>query len=195
MSYRAHLSRADQVMARLVRRYPLKAIRPAKNPLQELVGSIISQQLSVKAADTIATRFFALYGGRMPSAERIVRTPLPRMRKCGISSAKARYIKNVARAFIAGHLNRAHLIRMSDAEVHRCLIAIKGVGPWTVEMFLIFALGRPDIFSPGDVGLQNAILAHYGKKPTPALMKKLSARWSPYRSYACRSLWKSLDNE
>lgn len=195
MSYRAHLSRADKVMARLVKRYRLKVIRPAKNPLEELVGSIISQQLSIKAAETIATRFFALYGGRMPSAERIVQTSLPRMRKCGISNAKARYIKNVTRAFIAGHLNRTYLMRMSDAEVHRRLIAIKGVGPWTVEMFLIFALGRPDIFSPGDVGLQNAIRVHYGKKPTPAFMKELSARWAPYRSYACRYLWKSLDNE
>lgn len=160
MSYRTHLSRVDKVMARLVKRYPLKVIRPAKNPLEELVGSIISQQLSVKAADTIA-----------------------------------RYIKNVAHAFIAGHLNRAHLMRMSDTEVHRRLIAIKGVGPWTVEMFLIFALGRPDVFSPGDVGLQNAIRVHYGKKPTPAFIKNLSARWAPYRSYACRYLWKSLDNE
>ncbi len=195
MSYRTHLLRADKVMARLVRRYSLKAIAPAKNPLEELVGSIISQQLSVKAVETIAARFFALYDGRMPSAERIVRTPIPRMRTCGISNAKVRYIKNVARAFIAGRLNRAHLMRMSDAEVHHHLIAIKGVGPWTVEMFLIFALGRPDIFSPGDVGLQNAIRVHYGKKPTPTFMKKLSARWAPYRSYACRYLWKSLDNE
>ncbi|MFH0806511.1 MAG: DNA-3-methyladenine glycosylase [Candidatus Brennerbacteria bacterium] len=195
MSYRAHLSRADRVMARLVKRYQLKLIRPAKNPLEELVGSIISQQLSIKAADTIAARFIALYGTRMPTAARIVKTPVARMRRCGISHAKAQYIKNVARAFLDGHLNRAHLIRMTDTEVHERLLAIKGVGPWTVEMFLIFALGRADIFSPGDVGLQNAIRVHYGKKPTPALMKRLLSKWAPYRSYACRYLWKSLDNE
>ncbi|MBI2278521.1 MAG: DNA-3-methyladenine glycosylase 2 family protein [Candidatus Brennerbacteria bacterium] len=195
MSYHTHLSKVDKVMARLVKRYPLKPIRPAMNPLEELVGSIISQQLSVKAANTIAARFIGLYGTRMPSAARIVKTPVARMRKCGISNAKARYLKNVARAFLKGHLNRTHLMRMSDAEVHTRLLAIKGVGPWTVEMFLIFALGRPDLFSPGDVGLQNAIRARYGKEPTPAFMKKLSARWAPYRSYACRYLWKSQDNE
>ena len=195
MNYQKHLSTADPVMRRLVGRFALRRIQVTNNPLRELVGSIISQQLSVKAADTIERRFLALFGGTMPSAGRIIKMPVSRLRTCGISGSKALYIKNVARAFRDGHLNKAHLARMSDEEVHERLIAIKGVGPWTVEMFLIFALGRPDIFSPGDVGLQNAIRRLYNKRLTPAGMERLSRAWSPYRSYACRYLWKSLDNE
>ncbi len=173
-------------MARLVRRHHLRHIIATDNPLRELVESIISQQLSVKAADTIAERFLGLYGKEFPSAKRIIGTSSARIRNCGVSNAKVRYIKNVARAFLKGRLDREHLTKTSD---------IKGVGPWTAEMFLIFALGRPDVFSPGDVGLQNAIRTQYKKSPTPALMKRLSDRWSPYRSFACRYLWRSLDNE
>lgn len=195
MTYQKHLSEADKVMAHLVRSHSLTPIRAAKNPLEELVESIISQQLSVKAAHTIHTRFLGLYGGRMPSAERIIATPTARIRSCGVSGSKAEYIKNVALAFQAGHLNRAHLEKMSDEEVRARLVAIKGVGQWTAEMFLIFSLGRPDVFSPGDVGLQNAIKRQYSKEPTPTLMAKLSALWSPYRSFASRYLWASLDNK
>ncbi|MBI5732648.1 DNA-3-methyladenine glycosylase 2 family protein [Candidatus Jorgensenbacteria bacterium] len=195
MNYKTHLIRADKVMEHLVKRHNLRRIRITENPMGELIESIISQQLSVKAADAISARFHALFGGRMPSAKRILATSTARMRTCGISGSKALYIKNVARAFWDGHLNRNHLARMNDDDVRERLLAIKGVGPWTAEMFLIFALARPDIFSLNDVGLQNAIRINYGKPPTPAFMKRLSERWRPYRSYACRYLWKSLDNE
>lgn len=195
MNFRTHLSRVDKVMARLVRCYPLRRIRITENPLGELVESIISQQLSVKAADTISARFRALFGGKMPSAKKILATPTARIRTCGISGSKTLYIKNVARSFRDGHLNPRHLAQMTDDKVRERLLSIKGVGPWTAEMFLIFALARPDIFSQGDVGLQNAIRINYGKKPTPAVMKRLSGVWTPYRSYACRLLWKSLDNK
>jgi DNA-3-methyladenine glycosylase II len=207
MNYRTHLAKADPVMRMLVKKHPLKRIRIAKNPLEHLVGAIISQQLSVKAADTIENRFLALFAasprrsapwtrgrGKFPSAERILKTPISRIRSCGISGSKTRYIKNVARAFTAGHLDRAHLMRMGDDEVRERVIAIKGVGPWTAEMFLIFALARPDVFSPGDLGLRNAIQRLYRRRPTPALMARLSRAWSPYRSYACRLLWNSIDN-
>lgn len=182
-------------MARLVKRHRLRRIRVTDDPMRELIESIISQQLSVKAAATIAKRFFDLYEKGTPSAKRIIGMPLARIRGCGVSNAKARYIKNVAQAFLKNQLDLKHLVRMSDAEVRERLIAIKGVGPWTAEMFLIFALGRPDVFSSGDAGLQNTIRIQYGKSPTPALMKRLSDRWAPYRSFACRYLWKSLDNE
>jgi DNA-3-methyladenine glycosylase II len=195
MTYLRNLAKADPVMRRLLRRYPLRRIVPAANPLEHLAEGIVSQQLSVKAADTIWRRFLALFGGRMPSAKRILATPARRIRACGMSGSKAQYVKNVARAFLAGHLDRRHLAAMPDADVRTRLIAIKGVGQWTAEMFLIFALGRPDVFSPGDVGLQNAIRRLYGVRPTPRTMARLSARWAPWRSYACRLLWKSLDNE
>ncbi|MCC6404964.1 MAG: DNA-3-methyladenine glycosylase 2 family protein [Candidatus Yanofskybacteria bacterium] len=195
MDYRRHLSTTDPVMRKLVKRFVLRRITVAKNPLEELVSSIISQQLSVKAADTIWKRFRGLFNGRMPSAERVIATPGVRIRSCGMSGSKAEYVKNVARAFRDGHLNRAHLMRMTDDEVCERLVAIKGVGQWTAEMFLIFALGRSDIFSPGDVGLQNAIKKLYGGKSTPQAIERRARRWAPYRSYAARYLWKSLDNE
>ncbi|MCC6934678.1 MAG: DNA-3-methyladenine glycosylase 2 family protein [Candidatus Yanofskybacteria bacterium] len=194
MTYQRHLSQADPVMRVLVQRYTLRRISVAKDPLEELVASIVSQQLSVKAADTIWKRFLALYRGRMPSAPRLIATPIERIRTCGVSGSKAAYIKNVADAFRRGHLDRAHLMRMNDDEVRARLVAIKGVGNWTAEMFLIFALGRPDIFSVGDVGLQNAIQKLYRKRPTPKTMERLARAWAPYRSYAARYLWKSLDN-
>lgn len=195
MTYQKYLAQADPVMRELVKRYTLRRITVTKHPLEELVSSIVSQQLSLKAADTIWRRFLALYGGRMPSAERIIATPMAHIRSCGMSGSKAEYVKNVARAFRSGHLDRTHLMRMSDDEVRGRLVAVKGVGRWTAEMFLIFALGRPDVFSPGDVGLQNAIRKRYGGRPTPQSIERRARRWAPYRSYAARYLWKSLDNE
>lgn len=195
MDYKKHLAKADPVMARLVKKYKLSRFRITDNPLRDLVESIISQQLSVKAAATIYKRFLALYGGKFPSAQRIIKTPPARIRSCGVSGSKSAYIKNVARAFAAGHLDRKYLAKMTDEEVRERLVAIKGVGQWTAEMFLIFSLARPDVFSPGDVGLQNAIRKQYGKKPKPATMERLSRRWSPYGSYASRLLWKSLDDK
>lgn len=182
-------------MAHLMKHHPLPRIRITENPMEELIESIISQQLSVKAANTISARFRGLFGGTIPSARQILKTPTKRIRACGISGSKVLYIKNVARTFRDGHLNRNRLQKMTDEEVRERLLAIKGVGPWTAEMFLIFALARPDVFSPGDVGLQNAIRKNYGKNPTPTFMKRLSDTWAPYRSYASRLLWKSLDNE
>lgn len=195
MNYKSYLTSIDSVMARLVKLYPLGPIRITENPMGHLIESIISQQLSVKASDTIMKRFLALYGGKMPSAKRIIATPEAKMRICGISGSKVLYIKNVAEAFLKGNLDKDHLASMSDEEVRERLIVIKGVGPWTVEMFLIFALARPDVFSVGDVGLQNAIKKNYKKKPTLTIMKRLSTKWTPYRSFASRLLWKSLDNE
>lgn len=196
MSWSQSLTKTDPVMRTLVRQYgaQVKLIRPVANPFRELVESIISQQLSVKAADTIMRRFCGLYRGPFPSPQRVRATPLGRMRSCGLSGSKAQYIHNVADAFIRGHLNRSHLLRMDDDQVRTTLIAIKGVGPWTAEMFLIFALGRPDVFSFGDVGLQNAIVRQYHRKATPPVMARLARAWAPYRSYAARLLWKSLRN-
>lgn len=165
-----------------------------KDLFPDLVETILGQQLSGKAANTIISRFKNLFGGRFPGPKKLLSTPDEKIRGCGTSWAKVKYIKNIAQAVIDGSLNLKKLPEMTDAEVRKELIKIKGIGSWTVEMTLMFSLRRPDVFSPGDVGLQNAIAKHY-KIDRRDLKKiiKLSEGWRPYRTLASRFLWKSLD--
>lgn len=190
-----HLKK-DPVMAALIESISLSVWpEPNFNDLfSDLVETILGQQLSGKAANTIIGRFKQLFGGKFPSPKKLLSTPDAKIRDCGTSWAKVKYIKNIAQAVIDGSLNLKRLPEMSDDDVRKELIKIKGIGNWTVEMTLMFSLRRPDVFSPGDVGLQNAIAKHY-KIDRRNLNKiiKLSEKWRPYRTLASRFLWKSLD--
>jgi DNA-3-methyladenine glycosylase II len=115
------------------------------------------------------------------------------LRGAGLSGQKVSYVKNIARGMIEGILNPLSYSSIDEAEIIAELVTIKGIGVWTAEMFLIFTLGKQDVFSIGDLGLRNAIKLHYGDM-SPAEMLDLSEKWSPYRSYASLILWKSLDN-
>ncbi|OGG02425.1 hypothetical protein A2Z33_05190 [Candidatus Gottesmanbacteria bacterium RBG_16_52_11] len=116
------------------------------------------------------------------------------LRVSGVSESKANYIRNTASAFLDGRLVSSKLDRLTDQEVITVLTSVKGIGRWTAEMFLIFSLGRPDVFSFGDAGLMRAVNRLYGKKRplTQDQIRKITRRWSPYRSYACILLWRSL---
>ncbi len=193
-----HLKK-DKVMAKLIKEYPLSAWPKVKTDSQylfsEIVDTILGQQLSGKAANTIIGRFKDLYGGRYPKPEQLLKTKDEKIRDCGTSWSKVSYIKNVARAVKSGGLNLKKISQMSDTEVREELLKIKGIGNWTAEMVLMFTLRRSDIFSPGDMGLQNAIHKHYKvKKGDINKMLKIAKQWEPYRSLACRYLWRSLDN-
>lgn len=159
-----------------------------------LAGSITSQQLSVKAADTIWGRLAAACGGSV-TPEAILRLRVPTLRKAGLSAAKVKTLKELARAVATGALDLKALRRVPEAEAVARLSAIWGIGTWTAEMFLIFALKRADVFSPGDLGLRRAVEALYGlPKDVPAAeLERIALAWSPHRSFASRALWRIRD--
>ncbi|HEY4000845.1 MAG TPA: methylated-DNA--[protein]-cysteine S-methyltransferase [Candidatus Xenobia bacterium] len=170
----------------------LSAERP-ESPFAALVDSIIYQQLAGKAAEAIVRRFEGVYGG-FPDAEEVLQTPDEVLRAAGLSSSKIVAIQTLAQAVASGSLPLAELIHKPDAEVRTALTALKGIGPWTVDMFLIFHLGRPDVFPTGDLGIRKAIQKLYRLRqlPEPARMEKLTTRWKPYRTVATWYLWRSL---
>ncbi|RPD40299.1 DNA-3-methyladenine glycosylase family protein [Chitinophaga barathri] len=190
--YIAHLSK-DKKFKNIIAA-PLSEIPVKKNIALKLIASIMSQQLSVKVADVIYKRFLQLYGGKEPRPQQILDTPAPTLRSIGLSNAKVSYVHNVARFVVEEKLTDTKLRKMEDAEVLTYLTQIKGVGRWTVEMLLMFYLGREDVFAMDDLGLQQAMTKLYKLDPTDkkayrAKLQSLSARWSPYRSHACRYLW------
>jgi DNA-3-methyladenine glycosylase II len=159
----------------------------------------MSQQLSTRVADVIYQRFLDLYGGREPSAQQVLDTSPVTLRGIGLSNAKTQYVQNVARFELEHGMESRKLHKMSDEEIIVYLTQIKGVGRWTVEMLLMFALGREDVFAVDDLGIQNAMIALYGlkkddKKKLKEDMLRISKKWSPYRSYACMYLWRWKDN-
>lgn len=167
----------------------------SKNYFIELVESIVSQQLSIKAADTIFGRLKSLTANSELTAEAVLRMDPQKMRGAGLSWSKVSYVKNIAEYTLTSPKVFEQLDKMNDEEVVAELTKIKGVGRWTAEMFLLFTLGRPDVFSYGDLGLRRAIQRLYGfeKEPTKEEIEEIAHRWKPYRSIASRYLWKSLE--
>jgi len=187
-----HLSTHCEVMAGLVVRHgPCTIMDRSYTPFETLAGSIIGQQLSVKAADTIQGRVLAAIGGAMtPDA---ILAPEPEaLRACGLSNAKVKYIRALAERVVAGAMDfDAMTVEPDNEVVIKQLTELPGIGRWTAEMFLIFGLKRPDVLSLGDVGLQRAVRLLYGEGETLA---SVGDRWQPYRSVASWYLWQSLDN-
>ena len=205
MSYSSavrHLKRADPVMRRIIERVgPCRmGDRLQPNRFRALVEAIIFQQLAWQAANTIRGRFVALYGGdganprgKFPRAEQILATPTRRLRSVGLSRQKIRYIRDIAGRAHSGALPLARLGRLSDEAVIGCLTAVKGIGRWTAEMFLIFSLGHPDVLPVDDLGVQHAIRVAYGlrKLPSEKKMLDIGEPWRPYRTVATWYLWRS----
>lgn len=160
-----------------------------------LASSVVSQQLSTKAAATIWKRLQVACGGKV-TADSLLATSLPDMRAVGLSAAKAKTLIEFSTAVKNG-LHLPALRKMPEDEAIQKLVAIWGIGVWTAEMFLIFALGRKDVFSPGDLGLVRAMEDLYGiapKSPKDMYIARADV-WSPYRSYACLVLWRHRDAE
>lgn len=194
----AHLKVADPVLYEVGKTHqssvsPLKKTRGADRLFASLAEAVVSQQLSVKAADTIWIRLKAICGGAV-TAESIRATPPARLRRAGLSAAKVKTLKELAKA-VSNGLHLPALRNVSKDEAIERLTQIWGIGPWTCEMFLMFSLGHEDIFSARDLGLVRAMETIY-KLPRGTSLKKLEAIaecWSPYRSYVCRILWRSRD--
>jgi DNA-3-methyladenine glycosylase II len=197
-----HLLGADPVLGALVKAHgPLtdeqrRRGRPAE-AYGALLRSIVGQQLSTKAARTIYERLIGLYGGQTPAPEQIVATHADELRGVGLSRAKAAYLRSLAEHVIGGELELDRLTDLEDEEVIAQLTAVKGLGPWTAHMFLIFHLGRPDVLPVGDLGVRRAVQLAYGMEDLPAGhdLKQIAEPWRPYRSLASLYLWRSLDNE
>ena len=193
MHYKNHLSK-DEKLKQLIDKQEVRQLKKEKNICLYLCYSIMSQQLSTQVAKVFHKRFIELYGGKEPTAKQIAETKFETLRGIGLSNAKANYVLNVARFELENGMDAKHLHKLSDEEVIKYLTQIKGVGKWTVEMLLMFALGREDIFSADDLGIQNAMIRLYNLKPRNknALKKRMhqiSNTWSPYRTYACLHLW------
>lgn len=189
----------DPVMRRLIDANPACDIRPHKNYYQELVDSIISQQLSVKAARSIERRFCELFGGTdFPTAEQILKKEVDELRTAGLSRAKAVYVLDLARHVVEGRLEFDRFETMSNEEIAAELTAVKGIGEWTAHMFLMFCMARPDILPVGDLGIRNGVTKLYGLK-TQAGADDVWAisranNWHPYETIASWYVWRSLDN-
>ena len=159
----------------------------------------MSQQLSTKVAAVIYSRYLELFGGKEPEPQRIIDTPNEQLRAIGLSNAKVSYVKNVAQFAIEKGMEVRKLNRMTNEELIEYFTLIKGVGRWTAEMLLMFALGREDVFAVDDLGIQNAMAAIYklnkvDKKQLKLEMLRISEKWIPYRTYACLHLWHWKDN-
>ena len=197
MHYVTHLSK-DEKLKKLITHHGTFKLNKQKNLYLYLCYSIMSQQLSTKVAKVIKQRFLDLYGGE-PTQQQIINTPFEKLRSVGLSNAKVNYVQNVARFEIEKGMDHKKLSKMSNEEVIEYLTEIKGVGRWTVEMLLMFALGREDLFAIDDLGLQQAViglyeLKHRKKKTLHAGILKIAEQWAPYRTYACMYLWRWKDN-
>ena len=185
-----HLAASGEVMARLIKKFEPPRIdpKPPSAYFDTLVSTIISQQLSVKAADTIEARLRGGVNDFSPAS--VVALPVSEFRLHGISGSKANYIKGIAEAFVDGRLDPLELEAMDDKQITAALTALKGVGPWTAEMFLMFGMGHPDVWSPGDLGLRNAVRSLFGDDID---VVATTETWRPYRTYAALYLWKYTD--
>lgn len=198
MHYIPHLSK-DRKLKKLLDNGEPHQLKKRKNICTYLCASIMSQQLSTKVATVIHNRFLALYGGKEPSPQQILDTAFENLRGIGLSNAKVNYVKNVAQFEIESGMDAKKLQKMNNEEVIEYLVQIKGVGRWTVEMLLMFALGREDVFAVDDLGIQNAMIRLYkldtkDKKKLREQLLDISSKWAPYRTYACLHLWRWKDN-
>jgi DNA-3-methyladenine glycosylase II len=189
-----HLAKRDAVLRRLVKSYPDPALASRGDAFQALARSIVGQQISVKAADSIWKRF-AERAGNVKAAS--VATIAPEdLRACGFSGQKASYMLDLATRFASGEIQPRRWSRLDDEAIVEDLTRVKGIGRWTVEMFLIFHMKRPDVFPVGDLGLLRAMERQYndGEPLTKDEMREIGKPWQPYRTAATWYLWRSLEN-
>ena len=190
-----HFKKADPLLYRAALEFEIEDLKQTNDLLTDIIWTIIGQQLSGKAADSIFLRFKALFKGSVISAARVLKIPDTAMRSCGISGSKIRAIKGISERAIERDINLDTLAFADDALVTAELTKVKGIGPWTAEMILMFSLGRTDVFSRGDLGLMKGIMLLHGwkKLPNDKKLDSIIETWSPYRTYAAKILWKIAD--
>lgn len=191
-----YISEQDDVMKQVIARYgPCPLGKGRSDYFDTLAWSIVSQQLSTKAAHTIGKRLLDLIDEPQMHAQKIASLKQRHLRAVGLSNNKANFMLSLADEMVSGRLNFRSLAQQPDQQVIERLVQLKGIGKWTAEMFLMFALRRPDVASPADIGLQRAMLQLYGlrKKPSARTFHRIARPWAPYRSVACWYLWRVVD--
>lgn len=193
----AHFKKNDPILYKIAIRLEIPELVPRGDHFYSLVRAITNQQLSGKAADTIYARILRLLPNEKLEPSEILKTPDIQLREAGLSYGKISYLKDLASRTINNQIPFESFESRSEDEIILELTKVKGIGRWSAEMFLMFHLVRPDVFSYGDLGLRNAIQKIYSleKHPTPKEAEEISLRWSPYRTYASRILWMSLDQK
>jgi DNA-3-methyladenine glycosylase II len=192
-----HLARRDRVMKKLIPRFGEARLTSRGDAFTTLARSIVGQQISVKAAQAVWDRFAALVGGQvtrlLPTA--VGALPAPRLREAGLSARKAEYLLDLSRHFADGQVHVADWQAMDDEAIIAELVAIRGIGRWTAEMFLIFHLMRPNVMPLDDLGLLKGISVNYfsGEPVSRAEAREVGEAWEPFRSVATWYIWRSLD--
>lgn len=193
-----HFEKHDPVLFEVAKKFGgLKPyqVRKSEDYFSDLCKAIVGQQLSGRAAETIWKRIILLFPENKITLEGVLKVKGHRLRKAGLSWAKIKYVKDLAEKVRDKLVQLNKLDQFSDQEIIFELTKVNGIGPWTAEMFLMFTLGRPDVFSYGDLGLHKAICKIYNlQSPSREQIENITLCWSPYRSFACRVLWQSLDN-
>ena len=191
-----HLSKDPRLQEIISSHPPVEKVKLTSDLFVDVLGSIVSQQLSTKAADTIWKRFELLFPDKKVTPEALLRVADDDIRASGISYPKIKYMKGFAESIVKRDLILSELFELSDDMVIERLTKVKGIGKWTAEMILMFSLGREDVFSLGDLGLRNAVAKLYEvDRDDLVSIEQISQKWKPYRTYAARYLWSSLDNK
>jgi DNA-3-methyladenine glycosylase II len=197
-----HLRAADPVLRKLIDELgpdglgDLRRGRPPTDHYGALLRSIVGQQLSTKAARAIYGRLIEYFGGHTPTPSEVLAADPDEMRAAaGLSRAKVGFLRSLAEHVLNGSLDLEHLDDLPDQEVIDELVAVKGLGLWTADMFLMFQLQRPDVVAVGDLGIRRAVMTRYGLEelPSPSELEVMAEAWEPYRTLACLYLWRSLD--
>jgi DNA-3-methyladenine glycosylase II len=197
------LAAADPAMAELIERIgeidlATRLRRRSEERPEDAYGAllraIVGQQLSTKAARTIYRRVRELFGGRTPSPEQLLEASEDELRDCGLSGRKVEYVRDLATHVLDGELELGRLGELSDEQAIAEIVAVRGLGRWTAEMFLLFHLERPDVLSGGDLGIRKAVQVEYGlaEMPAPSRVLEIGEKWRPHRSLASLYLWESL---
>tara|TARA_B100000408_G_scaffold80069_1_gene61054 strand:- start:1503 stop:2141 length:639 start_codon:yes stop_codon:yes gene_type:complete len=191
-----YLMKSDPELIPLLDAFNIQDLQPETDYFKSLTRSIVYQQLSGKAAKTILDRFILLYKDKSyPTPVDVINIDHEKLRSVGLSNSKAQYIKNIAHAFLDNPDTYDSLEKMDDQDIIDTLITIKGVGPWTAQMFLMFTLNRPDVFPVTDLGVQKGFQHYYklSEMPTPGQMLKKSEQWAPYRTVVSLYFWRLLE--
>jgi DNA-3-methyladenine glycosylase II len=193
----AHLGRVDPKLKAVIRKVGKLRIPEGFAPFESLVISIMFQQLAGSAAEAILARFKGLYSGQLPPPSRLLTTSDSDLRKTGLSRRKIEYLKDLSRRVSDGSLDLAKLSSLEDEEVISQLDAVRGIGRWTAQMYLIFTLGRPDVLPTGDLGIRAAVQRLYGLKaiPTEEEVEAVGSKWRPYSTVASLYLWRAGEAE
>lgn len=191
----SHFKRADPILYKVALKMEPLELEKSSDYFVSLCREIIGQQLSGRVADVIFERFTNLSPRKTITPSKLLKLSDQTIRDIGTAWAKVRSLKDLAQKVEDGALNLKTIDQLDNEGVVLELTKVKGIGPWTAEMFLMFALARPDVFSPGDLGLKNAVFKLYKlkEKPTPQVLLDISHKWSPFRTYASMILWRSLE--